>query len=116
MDQGLTLCLLAAMEPQAASLFPLAKFHLVASSHDLVRDLNLEKCDAALIHKQRIETARSGEFVIDDCKKVKEGELEPHEAMCVTDEHGDPDITRDCKYYQVISATVSYKVLLFVEI
>ena len=68
-----------------------------------VRDLDLGKCGAAFIHRQRIESAHSGIFVSDDRKKVEEGKLQENEAVCVKDKQGNVDMTRDCKYRQVIS-------------
>jgi hypothetical protein len=100
-DQGVTICVLKALEQQATSLFPQAKWHLVSGSDGQVRDLNLGKCGATLIHEQRITKAQSGMDVIADCASVESGKLKPEEAVCVKDISGNPDLKRDCKFKTV---------------
>ena len=100
-DQGVTICVLQAVERQVSALFPKAKWHMVSSSSAQVQALNLGTCGAALIHEQRIKKAWSGDDVISDCKKMEKESLSTAEIPCERDEKGDPLLTRDCKFKMV---------------
>ena len=101
-NKGVKICVLEALEPQAKTLFPQAQWHTIGSSNQQVRDLNLGKCGAALIHQQRIVKAHSGKDVSADCAETKRHTQAPEAAeLCVLHENDEVAITRDCKFKQV---------------
>eukprot|EP00277_Geminigera_cryophila_P041526 CAMPEP_0173098872 /NCGR_PEP_ID=MMETSP1102-20130122/35075_1 /TAXON_ID=49646 /ORGANISM="Geminigera sp., Strain Caron Lab Isolate" /LENGTH=514 /DNA_ID=CAMNT_0013991623 /DNA_START=199 /DNA_END=1743 /DNA_ORIENTATION=+ len=97
-EQGVSICVLSAIHPQALAKFPKANFVIVGGSVQQIQALTLGKCKTALIHEQRIMKAFSGYNNALDCSL----EDEDSTLACLRDDEGNPLGNRDCKKFKKV--------------
>jgi len=98
-QDNLVICIPEAIHSTVSLNYPLGKFHEYGgSSRDFARLMHAGQCDAAVIHRKRIDELHAGWIHGADCEKVERGELTEEEGRCETSVKGGRD---DCSMIKV---------------